>query len=70
MPRTKGERERKKEEEDERGIDQNGSFFNPFFYPPRYGLGTNSMTGAQKSGLIYGALAFFFALFIAGYFIN
>lgn len=33
----------------------------------KYGLGTNSMTEGQKSGLIYGALAFFFALFIAGY---
>ena len=32
-----------------------------------YGLGTNSMTGEQKSLLIYGALALFFALFIAGY---
>ena len=36
----------------------------------RYGLGTNSMTGGQKSGLIYGALAAFFALFIAGYFMD
>lgn len=36
----------------------------------RYGLGTNSMTGGQKTGLIYGALAFFFALFIAGYFMD
>jgi hypothetical protein len=33
----------------------------------RYGLGTNSMTGNQKLLLIYGALAFFFALFLAGY---
>eukprot|EP00775_Hariotina_reticulata_P009443 gene9443-9609_t len=33
----------------------------------RYGLGTNSMTGSQKLLLIYGALAFFFALFLAGY---
>ena len=32
-----------------------------------YGLGTNGMTGEQKSLLIYGALAAFFALFIAGY---
>jgi rubredoxin len=32
-----------------------------------YGLGTNSMTGGQKSALIYGALAVFFALFLAGY---
>ncbi|PNW80381.1 hypothetical protein CHLRE_07g315150v5 [Chlamydomonas reinhardtii] len=33
----------------------------------QYGLGGNSMTEAQKSGLIYGALALFFALFLAGY---
>lgn len=33
----------------------------------KYGLGTNSMTGSQKSLLIYGALAVFFVLFIAGY---
>ncbi|KAG1671185.1 hypothetical protein FOA52_010121 [Chlamydomonas sp. UWO 241] len=32
-----------------------------------YGLGTNSMTGDQKQLLIYGSLAIFFALFIAGY---
>lgn len=32
-----------------------------------YGLGTNSMTGEQKTGLIYGALAFFFVLFLLGY---
>ena len=32
-----------------------------------YGLGTNGMTGEQKSLLIYGALAAFFGLFIAGY---
>mmetsp|Transcript_31146 Transcript_31146/g.101519 ORF Transcript_31146/g.101519 Transcript_31146/m.101519 type:complete len:187 (-) Transcript_31146:1169-1729(-) len=32
-----------------------------------YGFGTNTMTGGQKSLLIYGSLAFFFALFIAGY---
>lgn len=32
-----------------------------------YGLGTNSMTGEQKSGLIYGALALFFLLFLGGY---
>ena len=35
-----------------------------------YGLGTNSMTGEQKSLLIFGALAAFFALLIAGYFMN
>lgn len=40
------------------------------FLSPRYGLGTNSMTGGQKSGLIYGGLALFFALFIAGYFMD
>jgi len=28
------------------------------------------MTGGQKSGLIYGTLAAFFALFIAGYFMD
>jgi hypothetical protein len=33
----------------------------------KYGFGTNSMTGGQKSALIYGALAIFFLLFIAGY---
>ena len=32
-----------------------------------YGLGTNSMTEGEKSRLIYGALAAFFALFLAGY---
>lgn len=32
-----------------------------------YGLGTNSMTEGQKSGLIYGSLAAFFLLFLAGY---
>ncbi|EEH60796.1 uncharacterized protein MICPUCDRAFT_30901 [Micromonas pusilla CCMP1545] len=32
-----------------------------------YGLGTNSMTGGEKSLLIYGALALFFALFLGGY---
>ncbi|KAF6250710.1 hypothetical protein COO60DRAFT_1622804 [Scenedesmus sp. NREL 46B-D3] len=33
----------------------------------QYGLGTNSMTESQKSLLIYGALALFFLLFLAGY---
>ncbi|GLC33052.1 hypothetical protein PLESTB_000375900 [Pleodorina starrii] len=33
----------------------------------KYGLGGNSMTEGQKSLLIYGALALFFALFLAGY---
>jgi hypothetical protein len=32
----------------------------------QYGLGTNSMTESQKSLLIYGALALFFLLFLAG----
>eukprot|EP00963_Diacronema_lutheri_P000401 scaffold24_cov341-Pavlova_lutheri.AAC.90 len=32
-----------------------------------YGLGTNSMTPAQKNLLIWGSLGFFFALFLAGY---
>jgi len=36
----------------------------------RYGLGTNGLTGGQKSGLIYGALALFFLLFISGYFLD
>lgn len=35
-----------------------------------YGLGTNSMTEGQKSGLIYGSLAVFFALFLCGYFLQ
>jgi len=35
-----------------------------------YGLGVNTMTGGQKSGLIYGALLLFFGLFIAGYFLD
>jgi rubredoxin len=35
-----------------------------------YGLGTNALTGGQKSGLIYGALAAFFLLFIGGYFLD
>lgn len=32
-----------------------------------YGLGTNTMTGEQKSLLIFGSLAAFFALLLAGY---
>lgn len=32
-----------------------------------YGLGTNTMTGEQKSLLIYGALLLFFVLFLLGY---
>jgi rubredoxin len=35
-----------------------------------YGLGTNSMTEDEKSILIYGALFFFFGLFLAGYAFN
>lgn len=35
-----------------------------------YGLGTNSMTGEQKSLLIFGSLAAFFALFLLGYTMN
>lgn len=32
-----------------------------------YGLGTNNMTGGQKNLLIFGSLAAFFLLFLAGY---
>ena len=32
-----------------------------------YGFGTNSMTEGEKSKLIYGGLALFFAFFLAGY---
>ncbi len=35
-----------------------------------YGLGTNSMTGEQKSLLIFGSLAAFFILFLLGYAMN
>lgn len=35
-----------------------------------YGIGTNSLTGGQKSALIYGGLALFFLLFLSGYLIN
>ncbi len=35
-----------------------------------YGLGTNSMTGGEKSVLIYGALAVFFLFFISGYLLD
>eukprot|EP01026_Neomeris_dumetosa_P044520 TRINITY_DN37569_c0_g1_i4.p1 TRINITY_DN37569_c0_g1~~TRINITY_DN37569_c0_g1_i4.p1 ORF type:complete len:185 (-),score=21.74 TRINITY_DN37569_c0_g1_i4:150-704(-) len=35
-----------------------------------YGLGTNAWTGDQKLLVIYGALLFFFALFISGYFLD
>ncbi|KAK9139038.1 hypothetical protein Scep_008719 [Stephania cephalantha] len=36
----------------------------------QFGLGTNSLTSAQKLILIYGSLAFFFALFLGGYFLQ
>jgi len=36
----------------------------------QYGLGGNSLTGGQKTVLIYGTLLFFFALFLSGYFIQ
>jgi rubredoxin len=36
----------------------------------RYGFGTNSMTGAQKNGLIFGSLAFLFLLLLSGYALN
>lgn len=32
-----------------------------------YGLGGNSLTSGQKSGLIFGGLGFFFLLFLSGY---
>lgn len=32
-----------------------------------YGFGGNSMTGSQKTGLIFGGLGLFFLLFLAGY---
>lgn len=35
-----------------------------------YGLGTNAMTGDQKSLLIYGGLFIFFGLFIGGYLLD
>ncbi|GAB5367360.1 hypothetical protein AAMO2058_001223600 [Amorphochlora amoebiformis] len=35
-----------------------------------YGFGTNSLTEGQKSALIYGSLAAFFALFLLGYKMN
>jgi rubredoxin len=35
-----------------------------------YGLGGNSMTSAQKSGLIFGGLGIFFLLFLSGYAMN
>lgn len=35
-----------------------------------YGFGTNSMSGGEKSILIYGSLALFFALFLGGYLLD
>ena len=35
-----------------------------------YGFGTNSMTGGEKSALIYGSLVAFFFLFLLGYFME
>lgn len=32
-----------------------------------YGLGANNLTGGQKNLLIFGSLAAFFVLFLAGY---
>ncbi|KAG0590941.1 hypothetical protein M758_1G132500 [Ceratodon purpureus] len=36
----------------------------------QYGLGGNTLTGGQKSLLIYGSLLAFFALFLSGYFLQ
>ena len=36
----------------------------------QFGLGGNSLTSGQKVTLIYGTLAFFFVLFLSGYFIQ
>lgn len=36
----------------------------------QFGLGGNSLTSGQKSLVIYGALLFFFALFLSGYFLQ
>uniref|UniRef100_A0A7S0BNC2 Rubredoxin-like domain-containing protein n=1 Tax=Rhodosorus marinus TaxID=101924 RepID=A0A7S0BNC2_9RHOD len=36
----------------------------------QYGLGGNTLTEGQKSGLIFGGLAFFFVLFLSGYLLN
>ena len=35
-----------------------------------YGLGANTMTGGEKSILIYGSLAAFFFLFLGGYLLD
>ena len=40
-------------------------------HPPQgYGLGVNSMTGGQKSALIFGGLLFCVFLFLGGYFLD
>jgi hypothetical protein len=36
----------------------------------QYGLGANTLTSGQKSALIWGSLGVFFALFLAGYFLE
>ncbi|CAA6653838.1 unnamed protein product [Spirodela intermedia] len=36
----------------------------------QFGLGGNSLTSGQKGSLIYGTLAFFFILFLLGYFLQ
>uniref|UniRef100_A0A7S2ZTN3 Rubredoxin-like domain-containing protein n=1 Tax=Rhodosorus marinus TaxID=101924 RepID=A0A7S2ZTN3_9RHOD len=36
----------------------------------QYGLGGNTLTEGQKSGLIFGGLAVFFVLFLSGYLLN
>ncbi|XP_078444403.1 rubredoxin-like superfamily protein [Wolffia australiana] len=36
----------------------------------QFGLGGNSLTSGQKVSLIYGTLAFFFILFLSGYFLQ
>ena len=36
----------------------------------QFGLGGNSLTGGQKSALIFGSLLFLFILFLSGYFIQ
>ena len=41
-----------------------------FVQNQQYGLGTNSMTGSQKSLLIWGSLGAFFMLFMSGYFLD
>lgn len=41
-----------------------------FVQNQQYGLGTNAMTGSQKSLLIWGSLGAFFMLFMSGYFLD